>query len=161
MKWRWQCCVASCSWEQEVWWVSKGGSGEKQQPLRTQRTLQLWSKRGHRTAHSGVILPRLKTRVSHLQMSLNLSRSHMHGPAHKQHNKQRTNAAHKHKAKSMSPVLCRIECICRASSFRPWRRAQAPARAPRVARVTLGLLPCHSLDQKGPLLSSGRWQPCS
>lgn len=36
--------------------------------------------------------------------------------------------------------------------------AEAPAWCPRVARVTLGLLPSHCRDQKGPLLSSGRWQ---
>lgn len=140
----------------------KGDQEKSSSPLGSQkRTLQLWSKRGHIAAHSGVILPRLKTRVSHFQMSLNLSRSHMHGQAHTQPDKQHTNAARKHKAKSMSPVLCRIESICKASSSRSRRRAQAPARSPRVARVTLGLLPCHSLDHKCPLLSSGRWQPCS
>lgn len=36
--------------------------------------------------------------------------------------------------------------------------AEAPARCPRVARVTRGLLPCHCLDQRDPLLSSRRWQ---
>lgn len=36
--------------------------------------------------------------------------------------------------------------------------AEATARCPRVARVTLGLLPCHCLDQRGPMLSSRRWQ---
>lgn len=36
--------------------------------------------------------------------------------------------------------------------------AEAPAWCPRVARVTLGLLPSHCLDQRGPLLSSRRWQ---
>lgn len=69
--------------------------------------------------------------------------------------------------KQMSPQSrwspFRVELKASAKQAPPGRRgvhqpAKAPARCPRVARVTLGLLPSHCLDQRGPLLSSRRWQ---
>lgn len=67
----------------------------------------------------------------------------------------------------MSPILCRIESgpakpvsPRRPPTLHPPRpppppqacisRARASARSPGVARVTLGLLPRHRLDQRGP-----------
>lgn len=61
----------------------------------------------------------------------------------------------------MSPILCRIESspakpVPTPPPLSPWlpqaciSRARAPAWSPGVARVTLGLLPRHRLDQRGP-----------
>lgn len=106
-----------------------------------------------------------KTRRHNTQMSLIFgaqTHARWRTLARRRTHRTGTNAASKHKAEWMSPHS--VSNCKRSQKPVPLGRggvhqpAQAPARSPRVARVTLGLLPCHCLDQRGPVLSSRRWQ---
>ena len=97
---------------------------------------------------------------------LNLSGTHPCTLARKTHTNKHKMQVHGHKSEMSSQSRWAPFCVELKASAKPvplgrggvHQPAEAPARCPRVARVTLGLLPCHCLDQRGPLLSSRRWQ---
>lgn len=188
MKWRRRCCVASCSWEDRLPVQENGDRQRSSWPSELREYHNCEPKKEITTQpHFGIVVSLYEKGVSHtcthryVQSCTNThiwmrtqahrrllifhthTRTHMRGYAHRIHKEAQMQCT-KTKQSRWAPFCVELKAFAkpvplgRGGVHQP---AQAPAWSPRVARVTLGLLPCHCLDQRGPLLSSRRWQQWS
>ena len=142
----------------------KKKGGKKAQPhFRIIVSLYIYKKKAsHTLTHAHTDISSHAQTLVHTRTSLNLSDTHTRAcKIHKQTQMQCTNTKQMSSQSRWAPLCVELKAsakpvpLGRGGVHQP---AEAPAWCPRVARVTLGLLPSHCLDQRGPLLSSRRWQ---